>query len=549
MGLKQILPIKNYFLFILSLIVGVSVGYASFISGESLNSFIFLMILILVGISAVRSLKLSFCLFLFVLPMSDILQINVFFPVRIEYFFFLFLFLSVLYNFDNKSDKISLINIIRSPMDFAFALFMFVIVISVFQSTYIPPNPPILLSRFVNYPWVKSISKIVLLLVCLVLFYITQYVVNSKEKLKYYLSGYSFFVCIFAFYGLCSLLLYMLSGHLISLDGQASLVDMPNDIPRIVGTEEEPVFFGFYLMTILPLLLSFLFASYFSRDKPEFYNNKLLFIITLIITAALIGTGSRSVILALIISSITILILFKEERSIIQYSKDILHNIYAGAGNLFALRTVKVIGMLFLICIGLYVGLYMDVIKTKYANEVYPNIKDNIEKLIVTPIVGTFDSSYGKFWSTRTRLITSEYAVDLFKQHPWLGVGYENYRFYSGNKVYHGLMRTTNVRWPEVNNYPLKVLAELGIIGFLLFIFLAFSFFYYLVSALRKTTDLFLKTVLRGYIACFVGISVILFFSSTITRSYLWVCIGLAVAAIKIAEPKYSSSKEKIFKI
>ena len=157
-----------------------------------------------------------------------------------------------------------------------------------------------------------------------------------------------------------------------------------------------------------------------------------------------------------------------------------------------------------------------------------------IDQGILAPTIGTFSNTYGKFWSTRTRMITYEYALDAFRQHPWLGVGYENYNFYTGNKVYLGLL-DFNITWPEVNSYPLKVLAEQGIIGFLSFLFFVVMFFYSLFSARRKTNDPFLKALLEGYIATFVGISIILLFTSNIIKPYLWIAMAFAIAVVKIS--------------
>ncbi|MEK6921178.1 MAG: O-antigen ligase family protein, partial [Nanoarchaeota archaeon] len=155
-----------------------------------------------------------------------------------------------------------------------------------------------------------------------------------------------------------------------------------------------------------------------------------------------------------------------------------------------------------------------------------------IEEGILGPTIGTFNSAYGKFWSTKTRLIMAGYAVDAFREHPWFGAGYENYGFYTGNKRYLGLL-DFNITWPEVNNYPLRVLAEQGIVGFIAFLFFIIVFFYSLFSARKKATDPFLKALVEGYIATFVGIAVMLLFTSNIMKPYIWVTLAFAVATIK----------------
>ena len=138
----------------------------------------------------------------------------------------------------------------------------------------------------------------------------------------------------------------------------------------------------------------------------------------------------------------------------------------------------------------------------------------------------------------------ASYALDAFQQHPWFGVGYENYGFYTGNKQYLGLLEF-NITWPEVNNYPLRVLTEQGIIGFIAFLFFVAVFFYALFSARKKVSDPFLKAVVEGYIAAFVGIAVLLLFTSNIIKPYIWVTLALAIITVKVINNSFSEIKVK----
>jgi O-antigen ligase len=129
----------------------------------------------------------------------------------------------------------------------------------------------------------------------------------------------------------------------------------------------------------------------------------------------------------------------------------------------------------------------------------------------------------------------SHYALEAFQQHPWLGVGYENYNFYTGQRYYYGLY-DFNLNWPEVNNYPLKVLTELGIVGMFCFVILNITFYYTLLKAISHAKDIFLKNLLNCFFAGSVGIIVVLLFSSSITKPYLWVFLAVGISAINFVE-------------
>ena len=69
--------------------------------------------------------------------------------------------------------------------------------------------------------------------------------------------------------------------------------------------------------------------------------------------------------------------------------------------------------------------------------------------------------------STRDRSLLIKYAYDAFKENPFLGVGIDAFRFYDGNLV----------RRYAHSNY-MEVLADLGLIGFLIYYFIHFKIIY-----------------------------------------------------------------------
>ncbi len=527
--IKQYLTLKNVLLFIVSLIGGVLFGYGiyKYLSFLSTFQILFLFILLGVGIYAVRSLEISFFLFLSTLPLNSVGAFYIGSSIKLWYIFLLFFLLSIVYNIQAKKQQREVVaEKIKTVLDIPLLLFFCIVILSVFQSQYVPPNPPLSWPKVIYYPWIEGIVKILILGGCFSIYYGMQYLLDTKEKIKKCVYSYGILGVILAFYGIFALVWYLTSGSLITLFNQHAVDHVVGDIPRVVGTEKEPVFFGLYLMTALPVFYALCFVQPHEKEKQNFYNRKMLLRGSFLLTLALFGTSSRSAILGFICSLFALFFLFKEERTYVQYSKEICRRILS----VFSSKKTKTIVILLLLVSAVFGMVHKE------------QVSEGIQKTIIVPIVGTFDKDYGKFWSTKTRVIASTYAIDAWKQHPWLGIGYEGFNFYSGNNVYHGII-LANVRWAEVNNYPLKVLTELGIVGFFSFLFLLGTLFFYIIRAIKRTTNIFLQTLLRGYLASFVGVGIILLFSSVIILPYLWVNLGIVVAIIREIEKEH---KEEI---
>ena len=397
------------------------------------------------------------------------------FYMRISYFVFIMLFLFFL-----MSSSIDIKNAIfqlKSPLALPGAIFLLIIVFSIFQSRFIPANSYIIDHSILNYPWIKSISHIILLFLLTIIFLAVIFFIDTKEKLKKVVIQYGKIATIFSVFSLLIFFLNIFFGVNIHGGTINTVVDIPGDNPRLVSLEQEPLFLGLYLITSLSLLCSLLFTE---------KNKKWIFFAITIVIITLFLTQSRSAILGFIFAAIIFLFQYKCE------CKQIIS------------QTIKkVISSKFLIFIIISLLIIITTTSVVYNTEIITFTKPIITKSIIVPIIGAFDSSYGKFVSTQTRFIMSHYALEAFQQHPWLGVGYENYNFYTGQRYYYGLY-DFNLNWPEVNNYPLKVLTELGIVGMFCFVILNITFYYTLLKAISHAKDIFLKNLLNCFFACSV---------------------------------------------
>lgn len=502
--------------------------------GSTMNTILFIFFLLCLSLAAMRSPTLAVFLFFVTIPLANIGAIHILkATIRLHVLFGILCIIVIFYHLFCSEKKETIWRRISTPIDIPLLLLLIIMIISIIQTIYLPINPTININRIYNYPWIKSITKIILLTIYIGIFYAIQAILQSKDDIKRWILQYISIGSIVALYGLLAFVIFIVTGHNLTIDGNNAIVVISDDLPRIKATEQEPSFFGFYLITIIPILLALIIRQ--RKEEATFYNNKFLLIAATIILLTLFLSGSRSALLGFFFSVFTLFLFYKEQRSWRRYWRDIWiiltrnwEKIKLKISPFFQSRKKL------LICVLISIIFFSLFFLIYHWDIILPKIQYGVRNYILNPTIGTFDSSYGKFWSTRTRLVMYGYALDAFQQHPWFGVGYENYNFYTGAKTYLGLL-AINITWPEVNNYPLKILAEQGIIGFLAFLFLVVVFFFHLIQARNRTHDSFLKALLEGSCASFVGIAIILLFTSNITRPYIWVSIAFAIATIKIA--------------
>ncbi len=132
--------------------------------------------------------------------------------------------------------------------------------------------------------------------------------------------------------------------------------------------------------------------------------------------------------------------------------------------------------------------------------------------------------------SIQGRLQTYERSLQAFHESPILGIGIGNYGPW--NKFYPPM--TPPKGWDIVNNQYLELLAETGIIGLSAFGLIIFVLLLRTLVALKHAKDTYLRSVLIGLAAAFVGILIQYNFMSTLYIIHIWVMIGLLIAVQNI---------------
>ncbi len=131
------------------------------------------------------------------------------------------------------------------------------------------------------------------------------------------------------------------------------------------------------------------------------------------------------------------------------------------------------------------------------------------------------------------RYQTYDEAKKLFAAHPLFGVGIGNF----GPEVATYPHRMPEGGWLIVNNEPLELLAETGILGFAAIMGMLIILFWQSVLSWRKLKNItsepdrrFLRAVLGGLVAALVGILVQYQTFSTLYILHIWFVIGLMTA-------------------
>ena len=124
--------------------------------------------------------------------------------------------------------------------------------------------------------------------------------------------------------------------------------------------------------------------------------------------------------------------------------------------------------------------------------------------------------------SAQDRLVLWHDALELFKRNPVSGTGFDTY----GSMGRVGGYRDTH-------NYYIKVLAEMGVIGLLLFLSLLWKMVATGVTLLRTTNDPFWRGIAIGFIAMMGSIIVANLFGDRWTyqqlNGYLWILLGCVI--------------------
>lgn len=282
--------------------------------------------------------------------------------------------------------------------------------------------------------------------------------------------------------------LYAISGHRYWLGGGF----------RILGTFSEPSYYAEWLILVLPTAIAVALSGEVKRWRVLQIGLVFLLFMNLVLTFSTGGyiSGGLAILLTLVLAART--------------------GLFQAVGRMrLVLGTV---GVLF----GVTLVVMMAV----------PDAGNSLQRL-VSKITNPEESTHSAMVRERAR-----YAARLmFMDYPWIGVGPGNFPFYRLDYVQDDPSATNEElegRW-DTNNLFLEVLAERGVLGALVFFLIWAAFFASLARTMKTATDNYTRAVAVGMTASAVGLLIGYWAHANFFRIYVWVFMGLAMAAVRVA--------------
>lgn len=266
--------------------------------------------------------------------------------------------------------------------------------------------------------------------------------------------------------------------------------------PRIQSTTLEPLYFASFLL--LPIAWLVVVVSFAGKKRAV---NEQLLIILFLVSASLFLTVSRGGILAIAVLAIAWLITMK-----------VFDN--------FRLKKIAAILMTLVLAYG------ASYIMIKYINK---PASLTFGKHTGTEAYNKQIANFGLQEGRDERAIARRQALALFKTSPLIGVGPGQYGPHEQNNI------KAPSGWTIVNNEPIELLTETGIIGFIIFIAFAVTLFALAARQVLQQKDRQLKIALLALMSFLVAIAAQYQTFSTLYIMHIWVAIGLLLGLIGLS--------------
>ena len=153
----------------------------------------------------------------------------------------------------------------------------------------------------------------------------------------------------------------------------------------------------------------------------------------------------------------------------------------------------------------------------------FPHVEEFTSRFSSIFVLGTSNAS-------RIYLIISGFWI--FLDHPLFGIGIRSFPVVYEESYIHPDMPLTEVI--ESHTLPVEVLAELGIIGFLILIWLFYVVIREGFLAIKTVRDRYLRALQIGLLAGFLALMVNNLFNNNLADNFLWIMMGLIFAVRRI---------------
>jgi len=167
-------------------------------------------------------------------------------------------------------------------------------------------------------------------------------------------------------------------------------------------------------------------------------------------------------------------------------------------------------------------------------------LSPNIAELVISRFTSIFTlfkefkSSARVSSSVRVYLVIASWY--MFLDHPLLGIGTRGFPI-----IFEQYKPTNFPVWvPVRENHTLQaaILAEQGVVGFLIALWLFYVVVKSGVQAVRWAGEPYIKAVAVGLLGVFIGYQVNLLFTAGLMDNFLWMTTGILFAVREIVRPK-----------
>lgn len=490
-----------------------------------------------------RILEIVFLAFIFFLPFMDengLLTFECGFTIYPSYLFgFLSLVLLSLIKISNKDT-----HIITSSVDCWLAAFIAVIFLSVLQSRFIisglfvPMSGSV--SVFTRIPYLRSLSQAAAMLFMVLIYFLVLSVVNDKRMLKNVVMTIVITTSAVCILGIFAVIEYnLLKRGWIRHQILSSLIIDPlasgNRGLRLRGLTPEPLIFGAYLASFIPIAISVYLARWF--------NKRFMQAAILLSFAALFFTFSRGGWLGLIIALAVMLVLnFKKAFSAL-LKRCVFPNCYFTfilllliASSVFYFNQSKIASE---------TGEKSLIESIKHGTvdqaALLSSIK-NIHNVKYEIGGGDLNNISPVQWGTLMRLNDIVAGLKMFADHPVLGIGWGNYIF-QYLRYDPKIIGWWWIKWPETQNRPgtpvccnlfVSIAAETGLVGCFVFVILIAAILRLSIRGLKNCHDSGVKMVMTGLLASLVAVTIAYQFFSTFYYPFFWVFLALLIVCGRV---------------
>ena len=486
---------KKFFLFFSLFFVSAILGLiAVFFVDYIWLIFAFLLFFLLL-LFALRFPFYTFILFIISLPFEAAFVAEVGFTIRISYILLAIILLAVFFS----GKKLFL----KSPLNVPIFIFLSVSLFSLVMTIIAPPPSP-QFSEITGFrgSQFRSVIQFFFLLFFASSYFLTIHFCFDIKKIKKVLLAYIGVACAVSCYGIYQFFAIRFNLPFVDITnaistsgkGYGALYWSQPELFRPHATFQEPLNFGNYILSILPLLLALLLLKAkniisFGSQKLTLLSSNLVFILPMLIV--LILSKSRGALIGFV-AAICILFFW--------------------SGGLKRKMKLVVLFVLFLMFFSMVLVVFV------------PEYSDLGEFVFYR-----FRSDALESQSIQSRVFPSSTALTLLSQYPLLGIGIGNYGLWKGALHPDAVIGGGQSLWAQI-------LTETGILGFSAFLFLIFVYLRTILGAIKKARKTFWHPYFIGYLACFIGMMVQYLASFDRFPLYFWVFLGISMASFKLME-------------